>query len=192
MIRIQRNGVQGEMMTIAQDSVVSFDYTLKDDKGTVLDTSDGREPLEYLHGHGQLVRGVENGLKGKIAGDSVSLVVPPEDGYGVYDEKLLIRVHKNKIEGDEKIEVGSPVVVHIQGRDHVFTIARMTETDVVLDGNHPLAGATLHFDITVRNVREALPDELSHGHSHSQGNDGCGECCDGKDGDCGSGCGGCG
>ncbi len=171
------------MMTITRNKVVTFDFTLKDDKGTLLDSSTANEPVEYIHGYGQIMQGVEDNLEGKESGDALDFTVEPKAGYGEYDEKLLISVPKDKIEGEGAIELGTPITVRVKGGERVFTIARIDENDVVLDGNHPLAGMQLHFGINVRDVREATPDELEHMHQHAEG----GGCCSCEE--CGSDCG---
>jgi FKBP-type peptidyl-prolyl cis-trans isomerase SlyD len=173
-------------MIIAKNSVVTFEYSVKDKEGAVLDSSPENEPLEYLHGYGQVIEGVESALDGKKKGDLFDFSVGPKEGYGEYDERLLLNIQKDKIEGDEEIEVGMPVTVRMKGGERVFRIARITDNDVVLDGNHPFAGLTLFFNVAIRDVREATPEELEHAHSHEHGGCDCGasDCGESDCGDC--------
>ncbi len=156
-------------MKIAQDAVVSFDYTLKDDEGTVLDESAG-EPLIYLHGHEMIVPGLEAALSGKVVGDHVLAVIQPADGYGDRTEDSTMRVERARLpegfDGDvgDPIEAGSP-----DGSSLTLWIVDADDEAVVVSTDHPLAGVTLHFDVTIREVREATRDELSHGHVHGPG-----------------------
>jgi FKBP-type peptidyl-prolyl cis-trans isomerase SlyD len=175
--------VKERNMTITKNTVVTFDYTLKDAEGKVLDTSTGKEPVEYLHGYSQIIKGVEDNLEGKASGDNFAFVVEPANGYGEYDEQLLLSVPKSKIEGDDNIDVGSPITVRMKDGERIFTIVRVDKDDVVLDGNHPLAGVSLYFDVTIRDARTASAEEIEHGHSHDDA--GCCDTCDECESDCG-------
>lgn len=152
-------------MHIKKNSVVSFHYALSDNDGKLLDSSHGNGPFAYLHGSGMIVPGLESRLEGKQAGDQFKAVVPPAEGYGEFNAQLLQRVPIEKF-GKQKVEQG----MQFQGGDHgVFTVKEVTEKHVLLDGNHPLAGVTLNFNVEVTDVREATADELSHGHVHGPG-----------------------
>jgi len=157
-------------MTIQDDCVVSIDYTLKDDAGEVIDTSEGDEPLWYLHGHQNIVPGLEEALTGKAEGDTVSVVVSPERGYGECDPDRVFQVSKSRMPADLELEVGT--MLRMQGPDGMsipLVITEVLEEEVTVDANHALAGKTLHFEVAIRSVREATDEELSHGHVHGPG-----------------------
>jgi FKBP-type peptidyl-prolyl cis-trans isomerase SlyD len=151
-------------MVIGKDSVVSIHYTLKDEAGEVLDTSDGREPLDYVHGAGQIIPGLENELEGKKSGDGFSVVIEPKQGYGDRDESLVHEVPKTEFEAPDEIEVGMQFRVGAEGGNLVMVVAGVSDDSVILDGNHPLAGVTLNFDVNVEGVREATEEELKACH----------------------------
>ena len=154
-------------MDIGKNAVVYIDYTLKDDNGETLDSSSGGEPLAYLHGVGQLVAGLETELEGKGIGDVFAVSVTAAEGYGEFEKDLIIEVPKERFEGDGEISEGTQVQAQQEdGTVQVFTITQVEGKNVTLDGNHPLAGQTLHFDIEVKDVREASAEELDHGHVH--------------------------
>lgn len=155
-------------MQIAKNTVVSIDYILKGDDGNVIDESQAGDPLVYLHGVGNLVPGLEKGLAGKGPGDQVKVKVAPQDGYGIYDEKLIQKVPRERFGADAELEVGMQFTTR-GGHGQVFTVTSIADTEVTLDGNHPLAGATLNFEIKVVEVRAATKEELSHGHVHGHG-----------------------
>lgn len=156
-------------MQIASNTVASFHYTLTNDQGDVVDSSDGRDPLAYLHGAGNIVAGLEKAMEGRSVGDKFKVDVPPEQGYGVRDEQLIQQVPKEAFQGIENIEVG----MHFQARGpHGVASVEVTAVEeqlVTVDANHPLAGQTLHFDIEVMEVRAAEAEELEHGHVHGAG-----------------------
>ncbi|MCU0772295.1 MAG: peptidylprolyl isomerase [Verrucomicrobia bacterium] len=156
-------------MKIQKNKVVSIDYKLTGDNGQVLDSSEGREPLAYLHGNGNLVSGLEEALEGKAAGDALRVSVPPEKGYGLRDESRMVEVSKDKFQGAPEVKPGMQFRAQTPQGLQIFTVSKVAETSVTLDGNHPLAGATLNFDVTVRDVRDATSDEVSHGHVHGPG-----------------------
>lgn len=157
-------------MVIGKDSVVSIHYTLKDEAGEVLDTSDGREPLDYVHGAGQIIPGLENELEGKKSGDGFSVVIEPEQGYGARDESLVHEVPKAEFDTPDEIEVGMQFRVGAEGGNLIMVVAGVSDDSVVLDGNHPLAGVTLNFDVNVEGVREATEEELKASqHIHASG-----------------------
>ncbi|HXH04703.1 MAG TPA: peptidylprolyl isomerase [Candidatus Competibacteraceae bacterium] len=151
--------------------VVSMHYTLTDDQGEVIDSSRGGEPFAYLHGHGNIISGLEQALEGAEAGFHEQITVAPEDGYGEYLQQAVFEVPRDQFPQGEDIEVG--MRVHGEGPQGVmaFTVVGLTEYGVILDGNHPLAGKTLHFDVEVLEVRQATRQELAHGHVHAGGHD---------------------
>lgn len=156
-------------MTIALHKVVTLNYTLKNSEGTLLDTSEGREPLVYLHGVGALIPGLEKELEGKGAGDKLNAVIAPEHAYGERRDDLMKLVPKSGFQGEEKMVVGMQVQLQTEHGPAIATISKIEGEDVTLDLNHPLAGMTLHFDVAVEDIREATEDEISHGHVHGPG-----------------------
>jgi FKBP-type peptidyl-prolyl cis-trans isomerase SlyD len=154
---------------IAADRVVTIHYTLKDDDGTVLDSSAGGEPLAYIQGHGNLVSGLEKALEGKQDGNTLSVVVSPAEGYGVRDAGLIQRVPKRSLQGSGEIKKGMQFQARTDDGMRLFTVTAVVGDMVTLDGNHPLADQTLHFDVSIVGVREATAEELEHGHVHGAG-----------------------
>lgn len=152
-------------MLIAKNTVVTIDYTLTDDAGTVIDSSSGQAPLAYLHGVGNLIPGLESALEGQAAGAALQVRVEPEHGYGVRDERLVQAVPREAFEGGE-IEVGMRFRARTDDGEMVFTVMEVGRDKVTVDGNHPLAGVPLNFAVTVVGVRDATTEELSHGHVH--------------------------
>ena len=153
-------------MNIARNRVVSIDYTLSGEDGVVLDTTAGQQPLAYIHGTGSLVEGLEAALEGKAPTDHVSVRVTPEQAYGVRDDSIVFSLPRAQFRGVDELEVGMQIQVQSDGDAHLVTVIAMDDNEVTVDGNHPLAGLTLHFDVDVVAVREATPDELEHGHAH--------------------------
>ncbi|HWJ34476.1 MAG TPA: peptidylprolyl isomerase [Steroidobacteraceae bacterium] len=156
-------------MEITADRVVTIHYTLKDDAGAVLDSSAGGEPLAYIQGHGNLVAGLEKALEGKQDGNTLAVVVAPAEGYGERDESLLQRVPKRSLQGSGEIKKGMQFQARTDDGMRLFTVIAVIGDMVTLDGNHPLADQTLHFDVEVVGVREATTEELEHGHVHGAG-----------------------
>jgi len=156
-------------MQITKDTVVEIDYTLKDDAGTVIDSSEGREPLSYLHGNSGIIPGLERELEGKQAGDELKVSVAPEDGYGQRNESLRQEVPKEQFAEIENLQPGMQLQVQSSAGPMVITVTEIKDDVVVIDGNHPLAGVNLNFAVTVRDVREASQEELDHGHAHGPG-----------------------
>jgi FKBP-type peptidyl-prolyl cis-trans isomerase SlyD len=156
-------------MQIAKDLVASIEYTLTDDAGNVIDSSVGGEPLAYLHGAGNIIPGLENALEGKKAGDSLKVTIAPEDGYGEKSEGLIQVVPKDMFQGVETVEVGMQFHAQTDHGMQVITVAAVDGNNVTVDGNHPLAGQTLNFDVKIIEVRAASPEELDHGHVHGAG-----------------------
>lgn len=156
-------------MNIAKDSVVTMNYTLKNDTGEVMDTSEGRSPLVYLHGVGALIPGLENELNGKKIADKLAVVIAPEHAYGSRSEDLLRVVSKDGFQGEEELKAGMRVQLDTEDGQMVAVVSDVTGEDVTLDMNHPLADMTLHFDVEVVDVRPATAEELAHGHVHGEG-----------------------
>lgn len=154
-------------MKIAEKLVVSMDYTLKNDSGEVLDTSEGKGPLRFIFGAGMIIPGLEKELMGKEAGDAIDVSVQPADGYGEYDESRIIEVGKEQFQEDSDMQVGMQVQAQDpEGHQIIFTVKSISEDKVTLDGNHPLAGQVLNFSVIIGEVREAAEEELEHGHVH--------------------------
>lgn len=157
-------------MTIRNDSVVEIEYTLKNDAGEVIDSSADGDSLHYLHGHGNIVPGLERALSGKKKGDSVNVVVAPEDGYGKHEPARVMDVSRTELPDDLDPEVGMMLAMRTpDGQTVPLTITEVSDTEVKVDANHPLAGETLHFDVMVKAVRDATAEELAHGHVHGPG-----------------------
>lgn len=155
-------------MQIADRCVASFHYTLTDDDGNTLDSSRGHEPLSYLHGGGNVVSGLEQALVGKQTGDKLKVDVPPEDGYGLHREQLVQVVPLSAF-GDAEVRTGMRFTAETDGGPVSVVVTNVEGDQVTVDGNHPLAGKTLHFDVEVTDVREASPEEIVHGHVHGPG-----------------------
>jgi len=166
-------------MRVAKETVVSIEYTLKDDRGNILDTSVGQAPMEYLHGASNIIPGLEQAIEGLVAGDFKAVTVPPALGYGEYSEKLIQRVPLDRF-GENKVEVGMRFHAETNLGMRVLVIRHVDDKEAVLDGNHELAGKTLYFDVKVVSVRAAELSELAHGHPHQSGG-----CCGGGGGGCG-------
>jgi len=156
-------------MTIAKDHVVEIDYTLTNEAGDVLDSSSGGQPLAYLHGYKNIVVGLENDLVGKAVGDNFKSVVKPEEGYGEVNDKLVTDVPKEELASIPDLKEGISIQAQSSQGTQIFKVVKIGDDKITLDGNHPLAGQTLYFDITVKSVRTATADEMSHGHAHGPG-----------------------
>ena len=156
-------------MSITQDSVVTIHYTLTDDDGKVIDSSSPGEPLAYLHGHGNLIPGLERELTGKSPGDKLNVKLTPADGYGEYDKQLVQRVPRRSLKGIPNLRAGMQLQAQTDQGPRMVTVTNIVGDMVTVDGNHPLAGKNLTFDVEIAEVREATPEELSHGHVHGPG-----------------------
>jgi len=157
------------MTAITANKVASIHYTLKNDEGQILDSSEGQEPLAYLHGAQNLVPGLEKQLEGKTVGDKFSAVVEPEEAYGETDPSLIQELPRTMFGGVDTIEVGMEFHAETQNGRQVVEVIEVEEDTVTINGNHPLAGARLNFDIEVTDIRDATEEELSHGHVHAPG-----------------------
>jgi FKBP-type peptidyl-prolyl cis-trans isomerase SlyD len=155
-------------MQIANRKVVTIDYTLTNEKGEVLDSSKGQEPLSYIHGSGSIIPGLEAALEGKSAGEQLKVTIAPDDGYGDRDEGLVQEIPRNRFPIPD-VEVGMQFQAQGAGESRVVTVVGVDGDKVKVDANHPLAGVTLAFDVTVVEVRDATADELTHGHVHGPG-----------------------
>lgn len=154
-------------MKIEKGSVVAIDYSLHLGDGKVIDASAPDDPLTYLHGEGQIVPGLEQALVGLAPGDARQVVVSPEEGYGPHDPQAVQEVPRTAFPKEIRPEVGMELMAQGPGGEPVPFVVRDVKLEtVVVDMNHPLAGKTLHFDVTIREIRAATAEELEHGHAH--------------------------
>ena len=170
------------MLTISENKVVTFEYTLKNDSGEILDSSADNAPITYLHGSGNIIPGLEAELEGKKIGDKFHASIEPENGYGMRYEEFIQKIERDRLSHLPKIELGMQLQAYDEDGMQILTIVEISDTEVTLDGNHPLAGQKLHFDVEVTDMREATEEEIEFGLDG-----GCG--CDDEH-DCG-GCSGC-
>jgi FKBP-type peptidyl-prolyl cis-trans isomerase SlyD len=158
-------------MTIQNQKAVTINYTLKDDQGEIIDQSNDGS-FCYLHGADNIIPGLENALTGKSKDEKLDLVIKPEDAYGEYNAAFSQVVEKSMFEQDQSEELQVGMQFHAQGEDGgmvMITISAIDGDKVTIDGNHPLAGITLHYDVHIVDVRDATEEELSHGHIHQHG-----------------------
>jgi FKBP-type peptidyl-prolyl cis-trans isomerase SlyD len=158
-------------MNISTNSVVTMHYTLKNggDQGDVLDSSVGAEPLVYIQGMGQIIPGLEKQMEGKAKGDKLQALIAPVDAYGERNDQMVNSMPKSEFPEPDQLAVGMQFQVDTDQGPLVLTILEVKDDEVVLDGNHPLAGFTLHFDVEITDIREATEEEIAHGHVHGEG-----------------------
>jgi len=156
-------------MKVSENAVVVIDYTLTDNEGEVIDSSEGAGPLAYLHGMGNIITGLEEALLGKEAGDKVNASIEPAKGYGERQEDMKQEVPKELFGGIDNIEEGMQFQSETDDGPVMVTVVSIGEEMITVDGNHPLAGVHLNFDVKIREVREASEEELEHGHVHGEG-----------------------
>ena len=185
-------------MKIEKDKVVQIHYKLTDKEGKEIDSSAGREPLQYVHGNGYLITGLERELEGKEKGDKFSVDVAPEDAYGKYNEELIVEVPRDQFDTSMQIEVGMQFQGAGPAGPTIVTVKAVSDDKITVDANHELAGKELHFDVEVVDVRDLTEAEKEEMKVSAAGCGGCGGGCSscgggcGSDGGCGSGgCGGC-
>jgi len=150
-------------MQIAHNTVVSIDYTLTSDSGEVIDSSRGREPLAYLHGHGNIIPGLEKAIEGKGAGDELDVTIQPEEGYGPYREELVQDVPREAFGEVDEISPGMSFRAESDAGPMTVTVRAVDEDTVTVDGNHMLAGKVLNFSVAIREVRAATTAEIEQG-----------------------------
>lgn len=154
-------------MTIAQHKVVTIHYKVVDvDSGTVIDSSEGGEPMTYLHGAQNIIPGLESALDGKQIGDEFDVTVAPEDAYGDYSEERIQTVPLEAFEGVEKVEPGMAFTADTEQGPVNLIVTEVTDEEVTVDANHPLAGKSLQFSVKVEAIRDASDEEVAHGHVH--------------------------
>ena len=156
-------------MQIADKMVVTIDYTLKDDNGTVLDSSTEGN-FVYMHGTNNIIPGLENALAGKSAGDEVEVYVSPDEGYGERNDSMIQAVPRDMFDSEQEIQVGMQFHAESpEGEMIVVTVTDVEGDNITVDGNHPLAGVNLNFGVKVIDIREATEEEIEHGHVHGPG-----------------------
>ena len=156
-------------MKIGTKKVVAIHYTLTDNNGQTIDSSDGSGPLYYLHGFGNIIPGLEESLLGKVSGDKFSVSIPPEKAYGVFNENDKLQVNTDQFEEIDEVKVGMDIQTRTQEGVKLYRVEKIFGDTVVLDGNHALAGETLNFEVEIIDIREASAEELEHGHVHGPG-----------------------
>ena len=148
--------------------VITFHYTLTDKSGKVIDSSRPGDPMAFLTGSGHIIPGLEVALLKLAIGDKKVINVPSPEAYGAYDQALIYRIARSKFR-DERVKIGDMFEIEMNNTQRVVTVVEVTETEVVLDANHPLAGQDLTFDVELMQTRPATQDEVDHGHAHGSG-----------------------
>lgn len=156
-------------MEIATNRVGYFHYELTNAEGEQLDSSKDEEPLAYLHGHRNIIPGLEKALAGKEPGDEFNITLDPQEAYGEYDESLVQSVPRQAFDIEDELQVGMQFHARFQDGERIVAVKAIRDEEVIVDGNHPLAGETLTFNVEVTDVRDATEEELSHGHVHGPG-----------------------
>ena len=155
-------------MKVAKNTVVSIAYQVRTQDGVLVDEAPANQPLEYLQGHNNLIIGLENALEGKEVGDKFEVRVQPEEGYGEYNENMVQRVPKDVFQGVDEVVVGMRFLADTDIGPVPVVITEVDGDEVVVDGNHMLAGQELHFTVEVVGTREATLEEIAHGHVHGE------------------------
>lgn len=153
-------------MSVKDSTVVTFHYTLKDAEGSVLDSSEGADPMPYLHGAGNIVPGLEKAMLGKVVGDKFDVEVNAAEGYGDYNPALKQVVPRDMFQGVDQIEVGAQFEASTEQGPVTVLVTEVSADEITVDGNHPLAGEDLFFNIEVVEIRDASAEEIDHGHVH--------------------------
>ena len=161
--------LKAQKMQVSAQKVVYIHYTLTGEEGEVIDSSEGHAPLAYIHGHGNIIPGLETALLGKVAGDKIKVTIPPEDAYGARDEDLIQTVPIDAFHGVDEILPGMQFHTETPDGVELVTVMDVQDGHVILDGNHPMSGLTLNFDVEITDVRDATEEELDHGHVHGEG-----------------------
>ena len=156
-------------MQIERDKAVTFHYSLSDAEGNRIDTSRGRAPQAYLHGHGTLLPALEERLFGRTEGDTLSVTLTPEQAYGQRREGAVARVPIKHLAAQGKLAPGQVVGVREARGLRRAVVTKVGKFNADVDFNHPLAGKTLVFDIEIVAVRDATAEEITHGHAHGEG-----------------------
>ena len=156
-------------MQVADNTAVSIHYTLTNDEGEVLDSSIGDEALVFLQGSGNIISGLEKAMVGKVTGDKFNVRIEAEEAYGELMENMIQVISRDMFEGVDEIEVGMQFHADVSFGSGVVTVVSIDDENVTIDGNHPLAGVALTFDVEVIDVRAATEEEAAHGHIHGAG-----------------------
>jgi len=156
-------------MTICQNKVVSFHYTLSGEDGREPETSRGREPMHYLHGAGNIIPGLEKALHGRAAGDTFTVTVPPEEAYGPRVPGKVQRVPAKHFPQPRRLSPGQLVQLNTRRGPIQAVVLKVGRFNVDVDTNHPLSGRSLTFDVEIVDVRDATPEEVAHRHAHGPG-----------------------
>jgi FKBP-type peptidyl-prolyl cis-trans isomerase SlyD len=156
---------------VSSGKVVSFSYTLSDDSGNTLEKTESGEPMQYLHGHQNIIPGLESQLEGMDIGDTKKVSVKPSDGYGEFDQNLVFKVPRENFPQGVEITPGMEFQTQTEAGPLIIRVEEVNEGHVIVNANHPMAGQTLHFDVKIEDVRDATSQEKTHGHVHHGGHD---------------------
>ena len=159
----------GRPVQVDKNTVPTIEYAVSFANGELLESSKGDEPLDYLHGSGNLVPGLEAALEGKTVGDQVKTAVPPELAYGERDDSLRRTVARSELDSLGTVEEGMRFEAETANGTEVLNVISVDGDQVVVDANHPLAGETLHFEVEIVGLRAATEEEITHGHVHAPG-----------------------
>ena len=157
-------------MKVGKDKVVLMHYTPKNDAGDVIDSSDGGDPLPFLQGHGNIIPGLESALEGSKVGDKLDVSIKPEEGYGLRMQDAIQEIPSSALQDVDEVKVGMQLQSQDQDGTFLVTVTKIEDDKITVDANHPLAGETLHFSVSIESIRKAEAEELSHGHVHADGN----------------------
>jgi FKBP-type peptidyl-prolyl cis-trans isomerase SlyD len=151
-------------MTVAKDMVVGMKYSLKNDEGVVLDSTDGRDAMLFIQGYSNIIPELEKAMEGKEVGYSFELSIEPVDAYGEHHEEGIQEIPKDAIEDPDTLEIGMQLnSKDEEGNEFAVHVKEIQDEVIVIDANHPLAGVRLHFDVTIDSIREATKEELAQG-----------------------------
>jgi len=156
-------------MNITENAVVLFHYILTDEDGTQLDASTDSAPLAYIHGHKNIIPGLEQAMEGKTEGDAMKVTVAAADAYGERQDHLVQDVPRDAFQGIDEVKPGMRFEAQTPSGPVSVVVTAANDETVTVDGNHPLAGKDLTFDVKIETVREASEEELEHGHVHGPG-----------------------
>lgn len=156
-------------MQIANNTAVSIHYTLTNDLGEKIDSTIDGDPLDYLHGKGNIIPGLETALTGKVVGDKFNIRIEAADAYGELSDDMIQVVSRDMFDGIDKVEVGMQFHAAVNSGTGIITVVKVDGDDITIDGNHPMAGQALNFAVEIMAVRPATKDEIQHGHIHGAG-----------------------